>query len=52
MLDDLTPEDQWPAEWRGKPDPVRAVWLNESRVVAMELLVTPTSAVVLATRVA
>ena len=52
VFDDLTLEDQWPAGRRGKPDPVRAVWLNASRVLATELLVTPASAVVLATRVA
>jgi predicted O-methyltransferase YrrM len=50
VLDDLTPEDQWPAEWRGWPDPTRQFWLNDPRVVATELLVTPTSAVILATR--
>ena len=27
VLDDLTPLDQWPEEWRGKPDPIRDIWL-------------------------
>jgi predicted O-methyltransferase YrrM len=50
VLDDLTPEDQWPAEWRGRPDPVRAFWLNDPRLHAIELLPTPSSAVIVATR--
>lgn len=50
VLDDLTPEDQWPAEWRGKPDPVREFWLNDPRLAATELLVSPTMAVIVASR--
>lgn len=50
VLDDLTPESQWPAEWRGQLDPVRAFWLNDPRVAATELLVTPKDAVIVATR--
>ncbi len=46
LLDDLTPEDQWPEEWRGKPDEVREFWLNHPDLVATELLVTPGSAVI------
>ncbi|HUG15148.1 MAG TPA: class I SAM-dependent methyltransferase [Thermomicrobiales bacterium] len=51
VLDDLTPEEHWPAEWRGKPDPVREFWLNDDRVHAVELMTSPTSAVILATRI-
>jgi predicted O-methyltransferase YrrM len=51
LLDDLTPEALWPDEWRGKPDPLRRFWLNDQRVRAVEVGVTPTSAVILATRV-
>lgn len=51
VLDDLTPEAHWPAERRDKPDPVREFWLNDERVHAVELLTTPTTAVILATRV-
>lgn len=51
VLDDLTPENRWPPEWRGRVDPVREFWLNDSRVIATEILVTPGSAVILATRV-
>jgi predicted O-methyltransferase YrrM len=50
VIDDLTPESQWPAEWRGKPDPVRDYWLNDPRVNATEILVTQASAVIVATR--
>jgi predicted O-methyltransferase YrrM len=51
VLDDLTPEDQWPPEWLGRADRVRAWWLNESRLAATEIRVTPSAAVILATRV-
>jgi predicted O-methyltransferase YrrM len=50
-LDDLTPEAHWPAEWRGQPDPLRSLWLNDPRVFATELLTTPTTAVILAAKV-
>lgn len=51
VLDDLTPEDQWPPEWRGEPDPVREFWLNDPRLAATEIMVSPDMAVILATRV-
>lgn len=52
VLDDLTPEDQWTPEQRQRwsPDPVRSFWLNDPRLAATEILVTPTSAVILAVR--
>jgi len=50
VLDDLTPVEQWPPEWQGWQDPVRDFWLNEKRVIPTELRVSPTSAVLLATR--
>lgn len=49
VLDDLTPEDQWPPEWRGQRDPVRDYWLNHPELLAVELLTTPASCVILAT---
>lgn len=52
VLDDLTPEDQWPDEWRGKPDLLRETWLNHPKVRATEIQVTASAAVILATRVA
>ena len=51
VLDDLTPREHWPPNWRGRPDPVRDYWLNDPRVAATEIRVTPTSGVILATRI-
>ncbi len=51
VMDDLTPEEYWPQEWHGRPDPVRSFWLNDPRVNAMEVLTTPRTMVILATRV-
>lgn len=50
VLDDLTPEAHWPPEWQGQPDPVRDFWLNDPRLTAVELLTTPTTAVLLVAR--
>jgi predicted O-methyltransferase YrrM len=50
LLDDLTPMEQWPAEWHGQPDPVRDFWLNDPRLYAIELRPTATTAVILASR--
>jgi predicted O-methyltransferase YrrM len=50
IMDDLTPLEQWPREWWGKPDLVREFWLNDRRVIATEVQVSPTSSVLLATR--
>lgn len=50
VLDDLTPEEHWPVEWRGQPDAVREFWLNDSRLAATEVTVSPTMQIVLATR--
>ena len=47
VLDDLTPEAEWPAAWRGQPDPVRAFWLNDPRVIATEIGVEPGAAAIL-----
>jgi len=51
VLDDLTPEEQWPAAWRGQRDPVRDFWLNDPRLIATELRTTASSAAIIATRV-
>jgi predicted O-methyltransferase YrrM len=50
ILDDFTPLDQWPEEWRGRPDPVRNFWLHNPRLASTEILVRPDSAVILAVR--
>jgi predicted O-methyltransferase YrrM len=51
VLDDLTPEEYWPPEWQGRPDVVRAFWLNDARLRATEVLTTPRTAAILATRI-
>ena len=50
VLDDFTPEEQWPPEWQGKPDPVRDFWLNDPRLAAIEIGVTASSSLILAVR--
>ncbi len=50
VLDDLTPEEFWPPEWRGKPDGTREFWLNDPRLCATEVRVTERQVVILATR--
>jgi hypothetical protein len=49
VLDDLTPVEHWPAEWHGRPDALRDMWLSDARLCATELLLTPTSASIVAT---
>ena len=51
ILDDLTPENQWPEAWRGQIDKTRAFWLNNPRVHATEILTTPTTAAIVAVKV-
>ena len=51
VLDDLTPEDQWPEAWRGQKDETRAFWLNHPNVQATEILTTPKTAAIIAVRV-
>jgi predicted O-methyltransferase YrrM len=50
VVDDLTPESLWPEEWRGRPDPVRDFWLGDPRLRAVELMTTPRTAAILATK--
>jgi predicted O-methyltransferase YrrM len=50
VIDDLTPEALWPEEWRGRPDPVREFWLEDPRLRAVEILTTPRTAAILATK--
>ncbi|MGI2909707.1 hypothetical protein [Tolypothrix sp. VBCCA 56010] len=50
VLDDLTPLSLQTPEQRDQPDPVREFWLNDKRVFATEVMVNPTSAVIVATR--
>lgn len=50
VLDDLTPVELWPPEWRGQPDPLRDAWLHDPRLAAVELRVSATAAVIVAAR--
>jgi predicted O-methyltransferase YrrM len=49
VIDDLTPRSLMPEEWAAG-DPVRDYWLNDDRVVSVELLTTPESAAILAVK--
>lgn len=50
VIDDMTPESQWPEEWRGRPDPVRDFWLGDPRLRAAEVLTTSSTAAIIATK--
>lgn len=41
ILDDLTPEELWPDEWRGKPDPKRELAFGSGLFTACELRSRP-----------
>lgn len=51
LMDDFTPVEYWPDHWRGKTDPVREFWLNHEKLTATEIYLTPTSSVILATKI-
>jgi predicted O-methyltransferase YrrM len=50
VIDDLTPVDHMPAEWPGDPGTLRQTWLDHPRMHAVEIMVSPASSVILATR--
>lgn len=50
IIDDLTPEDKWPKEWKGQVDQVREYWLNHPKLAATEILLTPNSSSIIATK--
>lgn len=50
LLDDLTPEEHWPPEWRGRPDPVRDTWLQHPALHAVEVRTTARTSAILAVR--
>ena len=51
FMDDFTPEEHFPEEWKDKPDKVREYWLNHSGLIASEIYLTPTSSAILATKI-
>lgn len=50
VVDDLTPEEDWPESWRGRPDPKREVAFRSGLFSSAEVLVRPGVAVLLMTR--
>jgi predicted O-methyltransferase YrrM len=51
VLDRINPGEQLPLDLRKKPDQLRKFFLNDARLLATEVLVSPGEAVILATRV-
>jgi predicted O-methyltransferase YrrM len=51
VLDDFTPIEHWPDEWRGRPDVVREKWLNDERLLCMELRTSAKHSILVARRV-
>src|SRR5690606_32494576 len=47
ILDDLTPEEFWPATWRGRPDSKRELAMRSGLFTAAEVRVRPDVAVLL-----
>jgi predicted O-methyltransferase YrrM len=50
VVDDLTSEALWPEEWQGRPDETRDFWLGDPRLRAVEIMTTPRTAAILATK--
>jgi predicted O-methyltransferase YrrM len=50
IMDDFTPEEHWPDEWKGKPDNVREFWLNHEGLTVTEIYLTPNSSAIIATK--
>lgn len=51
FMDDFTPEEHFPEEWKGKPDFVREFWLNHTDLFATEIYLTPKTSAILATKI-
>ena len=51
LIDDLTPIEYWPEEWKGKMDKVGEYWLSHPYLQAVGLRVTPKNSVIVATKV-
>ena len=50
VLDDFTPSPHWPPIVDGQVDTIREQWLTDERFVAVELLIDPHAALLIATR--
>ncbi|KGR78041.1 O-methyltransferase [Ureibacillus manganicus] len=51
FMDDFTPEEHFPDEWKGKPDKVREFWLNHQELIVTEIYLTPKTSAILATKI-
>ncbi|WP_127591423.1 O-methyltransferase [Paenibacillus lautus] len=51
ILDDFTPMEHWPDAWEGKPDLVREKWLNDARLLCMEVRTSERSSILFARKV-
>lgn len=51
FMDDFTPEEHFPEEWKKKPDFVREFWLNHTDLFATEIYLTPKTSAILATKI-
>jgi predicted O-methyltransferase YrrM len=50
VLDDFTPCASWPPVFEGRVDVLREQWLTDERFTAVEVMVAPDSAVIIATK--
>lgn len=50
-LDDFTPLEFWPEDWKGKPDRVREAWLHHQKLAAVGLRTSLKASVLLARRI-
>lgn len=50
ILDDFTPAPQWPPSFRGEVDELRVFYLCHPGLAATEVLTTPTTSAIIATR--
>ncbi|MEY9926262.1 putative O-methyltransferase YrrM [Catenulispora sp. GP43] len=50
IMDDFTPAEAWPPLFDGRVDELRVFYLGHPRLVAAEVLTTPTTAAIIATR--
>ena len=52
VVDDMTPEALRPEEQHGRPDAVREFWLGDPRLRGVEIMTTPRTVAILATKTA
>lgn len=50
IIDGLTPLEKVPLEYQHQPDPLREFWLSDTRLISIEINVSPAESVILASR--